>query len=456
MTGKFIPAYEEIAIMADATFRFPKGFLWGTATAAHQVEGQNENNNWYDWENQSGHIHNNEKAGLACDWWNSRWEEDLTNAAQAGQNAHRFSIEWSRIQPAANTWDEKAMEKYRLMIQGMRKLGLEPMLTLHHFTEPLWIYHNGGWENPKTVDHFTSFVRYAVDALKDLVTIWVTINEPAVFTVGGYLGGGFPPGKNDLGKAYTVLSNLVKAHAAAYHAIHQLQPDAKVGVAKQYRAMAPSRPWFPPDRWITNFSSTSFNDAFMGPIRDGIFKFSFKKESIPQAIGTQDFVGINYYSQDQVRFKPLAFDAVFQERHFLPGAQLSETGFIANVPDGMHTALKWAHHFNLPIYITENGVEDAQDTMRPAYLLEHLRKVWDAANSNWQVKGYFHWSQMDNFEWERGWSQRFGLWCVDPASQQRERRPSAALYEAICKENAISTETVRKHAPAMLEKFFPG
>ena len=442
--------------MADATFKFPKGFLWGTATAAHQVEGQNENNNWYAWENQAGRIHQGEKAGLACDWWNGRWKEDLANAAKDGQNAHRFSIEWSRIQPSANTWDEKAIEKYRTMIQGMHKLGLEPMVTLHHFTEPLWIYENGGWENPDTINHFTAFVRYAVDALKDLVTFWVTINEPAVYTVGGYLGGGFPPGKNDLGKAFIVLSNLVKGHAAAYSAIHNLQPNAQVGIAKQYRAMAPSRPWFPPDRWITRFSSASFNDAFMGAILDGNFRFSLRKESIPQAIGTQDFLGINYYSQDQIRFKPFAFNAVFQERHFLPDAQLSETGFIANVPEGMYAALKWAHQFNLPIYITENGVEDAQGTIRPAYLLAHLRKVWAATNSNWQVRGYFHWSQVDNFEWERGWSQRFGLWGIDPESQQRQRRPSATLYGAICKENAITADMVRKHAPEILKELFPG
>jgi len=342
------------------------------------------------------------------------------------------------------------------MIQGMHKLGLEPMVTLHHFTEPLWIYENGGWENPDTINHFTAFVRYAVDALKDLVTFWVTINEPAVYTVGGYLGGGFPPGKNDLGKAFIVLSNLVKGHAAAYSAIHNLQPNAQVGIAKQYRAMAPSRPWFPPDRWITRFSSASFNDAFMGAILDGNFRFSLRKESIPQAIGTQDFLGINYYSQDQIRFKPFAFNAVFQERHFLPDAQLSETGFIANVPEGMYAALKWAHQFNLPIYITENGVEDAQGTIRPAYLLAHLRKVWAATNSNWQVRGYFHWSQVDNFEWERGWSQRFGLWGIDPESQQRQRRPSATLYGAICKENAITADMVRKHAPEMLKELFPG
>jgi len=442
--------------MAEAIFRFPQGFLWGTATAAHQVEGQNKNNNWVAWENEPGRIHQGQKAGLACDWWNGRWKEDLANAAQSGQNAHRFSIEWSRIQPDVNTWDDNAIQKYRTMIIGMREMGLEPMLTLHHFTDPLWIYEKGGWENKETIEYFSAYVEFAVRALKDIVNFWVTINEPAVYTVGGYLGGGFPPGKNDLSIAYTVLSNLVKGHAAAYHTIHKLQPDAQVGIAKQYRAMAPSRAWFPPDRWITRFSSTSFNDAFMGPIKDGLFKFSFMKEFIPDAIGTQDFVGVNYYSQDQVRFNPFAFKDVFQARHFLPDAQLSETGFIASVPAGMQAALKWAHQFNLPIYITENGVEDAQDRLRPAYLLEHLRKVWDAANSNWQVKGYFHWSQVDNFEWERGWSQRFGLWEIDPQTQKRQRRPSADLYAAICKENGISSEAVRKHAPGMLKRLFPG
>lgn len=442
--------------MAEGIYSFPKGFLWGTATAAHQVEGQNENNNWYAWESEPGTIYKDQKSGLACDWWNGRWKEDLTNAAKTGQNAHRFSIEWSRIQPSANTWNEKALEKYRTMIIGMRDLNLEPMLTLHHFSDPLWIYEQGGWENSETVNYFATFVRHAVDALKDLVKIWVTINEPAVYTIGGYLGGGFPPGKNNLGKAYTVLSNLVKGHAAAYQIIHKLQLDAQVGVAKQYRALEPSRAWFPPDRWISRFSSQSFNDAFSDTLIDGNFKFAFKKENVPEAIGTQDFIGVNYYSQDQIIFKPFTFKDVFQHRHFLEGSQLSETGFIANIPDGMRAALKWAHKFDLPIYITENGVEDSTDRMRPSYLLEHLRKVWDAANRNWQVKGYFHWSQVDNFEWERGWSQRFGLWGIDPETQERQRRKSVDLYAAICKENGISSDTVKKFAPEVFEKLFPG
>jgi beta-glucosidase len=134
---------------------------------------------------------------------------------------------------------------------------------------------------------------------------------------------------------------------------------------------------------------------------------------------------------------------------------VSETGFIANRPEGMREALKWAHAFNLPIYITENGVEDSTDTMRPAYLLEHLREVWKAANSNWRVKGYFHWSQVDNFEWERGWSQRFGLWDINPETQVRTRRRSADLYAVICKENGICTEMVMRYAPESLQYLFP-
>jgi len=134
---------------------------------------------------------------------------------------------------------------------------------------------------------------------------------------------------------------------------------------------------------------------------------------------------------------------------------MSETGFIANVPEGMYQALKWARQFNLPIYITENGVEDSTDNLRPAYLALHLHQVWRATNFNWQVKGYFHWTQVDNFEWERGWTQRFGLWGLDLDTRQRIHRPSADMYAAICKENGLSSQTVRQFAPFVVDTLFP-
>jgi len=441
--------------MPEATFHFPEGFLWGTATSSHQVEGGNTNNNWYAWENEPGRIIHGQKCGLACGWWGGRWKEDLENAARDGQNAHRLSIEWSRVQPAPDKWDQDALEYYRQMLKGMHKLGLKPMVTLHHFTDPLWIYEDGGWENDKTPEFFAEFVRKTVLTLKDLTDFWVTINEPEVYVTSGYIEGSFPPGKSDLNAAFIVLRNLLKGYAAAYKIIHELQPGALVGYAKNYRGFEPSRPWFPPDVWITKFTSGSFNDAFSNALVKGKLKFALKSEMVPQAVGTQDFVGINYYTLDKVVFKPLAFKDVLHRRYFPQGSEMSENGFIANVPRGMAAALKWAHQFKIPIYITENGVEDSKDSMRPSYTIQQLHEVWRAANFNWNVKGYFHWSQVDNFEWERAWTQRFGLWGLDVDSQKRIRRKSVDLYAVICKENAISSDTVRKYAPQAFEKLFP-
>jgi beta-glucosidase len=176
---------------------------------------------------------------------------------------------------------------------------------------------------------------------------------------------------------------------------------------------------------------------------------------VKEAIGTQDFIGLQYYSSDEISFNLLKPGELFSKREYPKNAPLSPTGFIADVPQGMAQALKWAHQFRLPIYITENGVEDEADTLRPRYILEHLHQVWRAANFNWQLKGYFHWSLVDNFEWERGWTQRFGLWGLDVDTQQRVRRRSADLYEEICRENGFSSKMVRKYAPEIVDKLFP-
>src|SRR5512140_161228 len=145
-------------VMAQAIIRFPRGFLWGTATAAHQVEGNNTNNDWWAWEQQEGHILRGHKSGLACDWWGGRWKEDMDRAAETGQNAHRFSVEWSRIQPEPEKWDESALERYRAMLRGMLERGLTPMVTLHHFSDPLWLAEMGGWETDAIVPVFEKFV----------------------------------------------------------------------------------------------------------------------------------------------------------------------------------------------------------------------------------------------------------------------------------------------------------
>jgi len=441
--------------MPEASFHFPRGFLWGSATAAHQVEGGNINNNWARWESEPGRIIHDQKAGLACDWWGGRWREDLERARDTGQNAHRLSIEWSRVQPAPDRWDDEALARYVEIARWLVDNGMTPMVTLHHFSDPLWLVELGGWENDDTPAHFARFVRRAVTALKEYVSLWTTVNEPNVYALSGWVEGLFPPGKRDLALAARVVVNLIRGHTAAYRVIHELQPHARAGVATNYRSFAPAHPYNPLDRIPLNFQNQLFNRAFNDCLATGKLNLALKKFSLPEAAGTQDFIGLNYYSRDMVAFDLLKPGEMFGRRFYPADAALSPTGFIANVPAGMWDGLKWAHGYDLPIFVTENGVEDDTDTLRPRYLIEHLHQVWRAANFNWQLKGYFHWSLVDNFEWERGWTQRFGLWGLDVDTQARVRRPSVDLYAEICRENGITSQMVEKYAPQIYDRLFP-
>ncbi|MDW7755302.1 MAG: glycoside hydrolase family 1 protein [Brevefilum sp.] len=441
--------------MPKGTYIFPDGFLWGTATAAHQVEGRNQNNTWYAWEQEEGRIINGHQSGLACDWWGGRWREDFDRAQAGRQNAHRLSIAWSRIQPEPDRWDEDALDHYREMLIGLRSRKMTPMVTLHHFSEPLWLAEMGGWENEAVIDAFEAFTRKAVEALMPYCTLWVTINEPNVFMLGAYIEGLFPPGKKDLNTALQVMQHMIRAHARAYKLIHELQPDARVGSSIHYRGFKPAS-WLPWDRLAAKALHTISNDLFPRTLTDGVFNTIRKKTSIPEAIGTQDFVGVNYYSTDMVRFNPFAAKEMYTRRFYPEDAALSETDFIANIPEGMIEAVKWAAGFGLPIFITENGVDDSKDSLRPRYILEHLHALWKIMNANLRVEGYFHWTLVDNFEWERGWTQRFGLWGLDLETQARIRRPSVDMYAEICRTNGIASETVEKYAPELMKTLFPG
>jgi beta-glucosidase len=438
-----------------ATHNFPKGFLWGTATSSHQVEGDNTNNDWWAWEQQPGRIVQGHRSGKACDWWGGRWREDLDRAAEGGQNTHRLSIEWSRVEPSPAVWDESALDAYREMIRGALDRGLMPMVTLHHFTNPLWIAEQGGWLNAEVVPFFERYVRKVVSALQDLVGLWVTINEPNVFSNLGYTLGDWPPGEKSIGKTMGVSRNMILAHAAAYRAVHEIQPGSLVGLAHHYRGFRPANPRSPLDRWTARARSRLVNDLFPSAFADGVFRPLLGRERIPQAAATQDFFGLNYYTVERIAFDPRLPGQLFGRGFYPENADLSPTGFLANEPEGMWQALTWANRFGLPIYITENGVEDAGDRMRPRYLAMHLRQLWRAVNFNWPVRGYYYWSLIDNFEWERGWTQPFGLWEVNPVTQERRKRPSADLYAEICRANALSSETVARYAPEALDQVFP-
>jgi beta-glucosidase len=439
------------------TFHFPKGFLWGAATASHQVEGNNTNNNWYVWE-QAGHtVH---PAGLACDWWGGRWKEDMDRAAETGQNTHRFSIEWSRVQPEPERWDESAIEKYRAMARGMTERGIMPLVSLHHFTDPTWLYEKCSWETDLVLTYFEKYVRKVVEALKEYVTYWVTINEPNIYALSGYVAGDFPTckeGHKGLDAAMKVMANMLRGHALAYRAIHQIQPEARVGYALHYRPMVAARPWQPLDALMRNIQYQGINLAFPSGISTGTMKTPIGNFRVPEAKGTQDYLGINYYSVDTVSFDISNRKELFGKRFYPAGSDLSPTNFIANIPTGIYDSIKWAvdSYPGLPILITENGVEDPEDKMRPRYLAQHVHQVWRAVNFGFPVKGYYHWSLVDNFEWERGWTQRFGLWGLDIETQARIRRPSVDLYAEICRENGLSRAMVEQYCPEALEKIFP-
>jgi beta-glucosidase len=441
--------------MIRATCSFPPGFLWGAATAAHQVEGDNTNSDWWDWEQQPGHILGGDRSGKACDWWGGRWAEDFDRAAEAGQNAHRLSVEWSRIEPSPAMWDDSALDAYRQMLRGALERGLMPMVTLHHFSTPRWLAERGGWLAEDIVPRFERFVRKVVAALHDLTGQWVTINEPNVLAYSGYAGREFPPGAGSMSKAVQVLRNTALAHAAAYRAIHELQPGALVGLAHHYRGFAPARPGNLLDEQIARLRARVFNETIPRAAADGRFRVLGRTERLAGVAGTQDFFGLNYYTVERCAFDVRRADQLFTRGFFPAGADLSPTGFIANEPDGFTRAMQWARGYGLPIYITENGVEDADDRMRPRYLAAHIHRVWKAVNIGTPIRGYYHWSLVDNFEWERGWTQRFGLWGVDPETQARTRRPSVDFYAEICKANAISSEMVARYAPDALERMFP-
>ena len=440
--------------MAEATIHFPRGFLWGTATAAYQVEGNNTNSSLWNWEQVPGHVQNEQRSGLACDWWGGRWKEDLDRAAETGQNAHRFSIEWSRIQPVPDQWDESALERYRSMLRGMQERGLLPMLTLHHFSNPAWLEEQGGWENDDTPAKFGVFVRKAVEALKEYVSYWVTINEPNVYAHFAYNEGLFPPGKKDIGAALHAMANLMRGHAMAYKIIHEIQPEARVGLSMNYLSFHPAT-GSPLDKFVAGIQSAIFNDMFPKAAMDGKLRQLYRTIRIPEAAHTQDFLGINYYTRDQVAFDLSKPTTLFGRRFFPKDADLSSTGFIANEPEGLYEALKWGLQFNVPMLVTENGVEDATDSLRPRYIAQHIQQMWRAVNFNWPIKGYFHWTLVDNFEWERGWNQRFGLWGLDVETQTRIRRKSVDLFADICRENGLSSAMVDKYCPEVSQKIFP-
>jgi beta-glucosidase len=424
--------------------RFPAAFLFGTATSATQIEGHCETSDWAAFARQPGHIKNGDRPDVACDSWH-RWREDVALQKSLGLGAYRLSIEWARIEPRPGSVDTAALDTYRAILAALRDAGIEPMVTLHHFTLPTWLAERGGVLADEFPRRFAEFARTAIGALGDLCSLWITINEPNVLAAHAYLLGVWPPAAKSPASALRAHYRLLEGHVAAYRALKHARGDgAQVGVAHHLRIVQPSRPESRADRGAATAFGRVFNEAFAAAVCEGAMyghldplvrgASGFR---VAEARGTQDFFGINYYSRDVVRLSPRHAAEMFVARGVPAGAEVSDVGWEV-YPEGLGMLVRtWARRSALPVYVTENGIADAADTKRGPFLVRHLAELARAIDDGVDVRGYFHWSLLDNFEWSEGYGPRFGLCEVDYVTLQRRPRPSAHLYAKIAKDRAL-------------------
>ncbi len=430
--------------LSTGTMQFPPTFIWGTATAAHQVEGDCTNN-WSAFEKGSNadgkpNIKDNQQSGSACDHWN-RYPEDIKLIKELGVSHYRFSVEWSKIQPEQDIFDEAVLLHYSKMIDRLIENDITPVLTLHHFTHPLWFDSLGAFEKEENILFFISFCERVFKEFSSKVNFWCTINEPGVVATQGYFSGMFPPGKKDSQLSAVVLKNLLDAHVKAYHVLKKMEngPGSKIGLVKNINQFDPWRRWHLLDWIISNAVNHFYNDSTLDFLRTGIFKIripglAWVYHKNIDAIGSTDFFGLNYYSHNHLKMQ-------FSYREPFT-MQYPDGDILTDMPytiygEGMYRAIESVSALNVPIIITENGVADAADDRRKLYIQRYLYAVSRAIEDGFDIQGYFYWSLMDNFEWAFGYDMKFGLYAVDYKTQERTLRKGAEAFIDIVKSEYI-------------------
>jgi beta-glucosidase len=387
-------------------------FLWGAATSAHQVEGANEANDWYVWETAAGSPCV-EPSGIACDHLH-RYPSDIALLADLGLNSYRFSIEWSRVEPEPGRFSRRWLEHYRAMAERCRRCGLEPMVAFHHFTNPRWI---DGWENPDTAKRFERYVEVVAEALGEQIAAAITINEPNMPALLGYEEGLFPPGKHDRAARIRASEILIDAHRRATAALRRVVPDTPVGLAL---AMAD---------WQALPGGETERDEIRR-LREDIF--------LAATLG-DDFVGVNTYTRHRIGPQGWLGNEA--------GVELTAAGY-EFWPEALEGTLRRAAEVTSgqPLIVTESGIATDDDQRRIAYIDRAIAAMRRAQRDGIDVRGFFYWSALDNFEWHQGFSQRFGIIGVDRATQRRTVKPSALHLGAIAKEPHDSPSTLRSSA----------
>ena len=393
-------------VLPVPTLTFPDGFLWGTATAAHQVEGGNTNNDWWAFEHDP-QSPATESSGDACDSWH-RWPDDLDLLVSLGFGAYRFSIEWSRIEPAEGEWSRASLEHYRAMAAGCHARGLVPMVTFHHFTTPQWLAARGGWEAPEAPERFGRLCERVVAHLGDRVGYGCTINEPNIVSIMGYEYGIFPPGVSDPARRARVSDALCRGHRRAVEALRAGPGTFPVGLTLS----------------MNDYQPAEGGEAKLDEVRRD------NEDVFLEATAGDDFVGVQTYSRARVGPSGM----LGPER----GVPVTQMGY-EYWPQALEATIRraWSFTGGIPVVVTENGIGTEDDAQRRAYVAEALAGVRRCLDDGIDVRGYVHWSLMDNFEWVLGYVPKFGLVAVDRENFTRAPKPSAAWLGNVARANSL-------------------
>lgn len=396
------------------------------AVSHYQVEG-NDACDWTEWERAK--RTRGEACGDAAGSWH-RYEEDGDLAKAAGANAFRFSISWSRVER-----DESALARYRHFIEHLIAIGVEPVVTLFHYTHPTSFHMRTPWTSSSSVRAFRKFAEKVVDAIGDLVRFWIPLNEPLVFVLAGYYDGQIPPGIAKPKVVAKVLDHLLASHVEAAEVIRAKSPDAAIGIAHNMMAFAPERPRNMLDRTLTRVAHRCYNLGLIEAFATGRWDFILppatrvkgRRDDLPKSL---DVFGANFYSRLHLRCpgrQRLAGEFQYLDR---TNAGLTDNGWEI-VPDALDPLLRDASQSGFPVIVTENGLADASDSKRAKYIEDHAAAIARVEASGIPIDGYFHWSLLDNYEWLDGFGPKFGLYEVDRATMRRTPRPSVETFRRV-------------------------
>jgi beta-glucosidase len=445
--------------MSNNSIEFPKDFLWGTAVCSHQAEGHNVNSDWWEWE-KKGKIADGSVSGAAADMLN-RYPEDFKLMSDLGYNSFRFSVEWARVEPERGVFSEDALSHYEKVLDELRARGLKACLTLYHWPLPKWMAKRGGWTAEDSPELFSRFVKKVAERVYGKVDIWCTLNEPMVPVIAGHLFGEFPPERRSWNESRKAFKNLLKAHVEARRRILDAwrrtgeSDEPLIGIAQAVVDVAPVNPDNILDSSIHKFIRFFHNDAFPLAMSSGKVPppFGFN-EKISGLKDSFNYSGINYYTRMRINFNLKKIPGSLNDFLYLPdGVETTAMGYEV-YPPGFYNVIKDAARYGKPVYILENGIADATDAQRPGYLLRHLKQVKRAIEDGLDVRGYFQWSYIDNFEWKLGFEKKFGLVEMEPGTLNRKPRPSAYMYGEIARSGKITRELAEKFAPSVIDEVF--